>query len=50
MGPRGPAARARIFIKKAKSHEALKQPDVALACLEQAGLLLDQEPDPFLVI
>jgi tetratricopeptide (TPR) repeat protein len=49
LGPRGPAARARIFIKKAKVYEELKQPELALGFLEQAEPLLDQEPDPLLV-
>jgi tetratricopeptide (TPR) repeat protein/DNA-binding XRE family transcriptional regulator len=49
LGPRGPAARARILIKKAKAHEELKQHAVALQLLEQAEPLLGQEPDPLLV-
>lgn len=49
MVPRGPAARARILIKKAKVYEELKQPEVALDFLEQAEPLLAQDPEPVLV-
>jgi transcriptional regulator with XRE-family HTH domain len=49
MGPKGPAARARILIKKARFHEVLRQPEAALGFLEQAAPLLDQEPEPLLV-
>ena len=49
QGPRGPTGRARVLIKKAKVHEELKQPEVALAFLEEAAPLLPQEAEPFLV-
>lgn len=49
LGSRGPAARARILIKKAKAHEELKQHEVALELLEQAEPLLTQEPEPVFV-
>jgi len=49
MGPKGPAARARIFILKAKVYEELKEPQVALELLEQAEPLLAQAPDSVLV-
>lgn len=49
LGPKGPAARARVLIKKAKVYEELRQPERALEFLEQAAPLLEQEPDPVLV-
>src|SRR6266545_1442069 len=49
MGPKGPEARARILIKKAKAHEELKQPEVALGLLEQAEPLLGKDADLHLV-
>jgi transcriptional regulator with XRE-family HTH domain len=49
LGPRGPAAQARILLKKAKVYEELKQPEVALDLLRQAEALLALEPDPVLM-
>ena len=49
LGPRGPAARARILIKKAKVYEELKRHETALKVLEEAEPLLAQEPEPVLV-
>lgn len=48
-GPRRPQAKARILLKKAKVYAELRQPRVALDLLEEAGPLLERDPDPLLV-